>query len=110
MFELNRRRGRPARCAAIAAGRWSWAALAFACVGLGVMSGCGPERESLTAAQDPARPYGPVVFLFDTVRADRSSSYGHVRETTPVIDALAAAGVRFEQAASYSSWTLLSSC
>jgi sulfopropanediol 3-dehydrogenase len=42
----------------------------------------------------------PDVLLvsLDTLRADRLSSYGHTRDTTPNLDALAARGVRFADA------------
>jgi len=43
--------------------------------------------------------------LIDTLRADRLSTYGYSRETSPNIDALAATGVRFAQNLSQSSWT-----
>lgn len=43
--------------------------------------------------------------LIDTLRADRLSAYGHSRETSPVIDHLAASGVRFAHVQSQSSWT-----
>ncbi len=43
--------------------------------------------------------------LIDTLRADRLSSYGYERETSPNIDALAATGIRFAQQMSQSSWT-----
>jgi len=78
---------------------------------LGVAVGCGhgedeadPSRTSFAVA--PGRPFGAVVFLLDTVRADRISSYGYERATTPAIDALAREGVLFRQVVSYSSWTL----
>lgn len=40
-----------------------------------------------------------VLIAVDTLRADRLSSYGHSAPTSPNIDALAADGVRFDQAA-----------
>ncbi len=43
--------------------------------------------------------------LIDTLRADRLSSYGYERETSPTIDGLAATGIRFAQQMSQSSWT-----
>lgn len=64
-----------------------------------LVPGCS-ERAS------PARPHGVVLFLLDTVRPDRMSCYGHERATTPHIDALAERGARFEQAVSFSPWTL----
>ena len=48
-----------------------------------------------------AIPAGSNILLvtIDTLRADHLSSYGYGRETSPVIDRLAAEGVRFDQAA-----------
>ena len=43
--------------------------------------------------------------LVDTLRADRLHAYGYARETSPVLDALAADGIRFAQHMSQSSWT-----
>jgi arylsulfatase A-like enzyme len=43
--------------------------------------------------------------LIDTLRADRLSSYGYGRETSPAIDGLASTGIRFAQQMSQSSWT-----
>ena len=56
----------------------------------------------------PRRPEDPpnVVFIgIDTLRADRLSSYGHDRPTTPHLDRLAAEGIRFDQAISAANWT-----
>lgn len=47
-----------------------------------------------------------LLISIDTLRADHLSSYGYARATSPQLDALAAAGVRFEHAYSSSSWTL----
>ena len=49
---------------------------------------------------------GVVVVLLDTVRADHLGCYGYERATSPALDALAADGVRFAQAASSAPWTL----
>ncbi len=46
-----------------------------------------------------------LFILIDTLRADRLSSYGYPRETSPTLDALAADGIRFAQQMSQSSWT-----
>jgi arylsulfatase A-like enzyme len=46
-----------------------------------------------------------VLILVDTLRRDSLSCYGGTRPT-PALDALAAEGVRFEQAISSSGWTL----
>ena len=53
----------------------------------------------------PAPP-NVVLAVLDTVRADHLSCYGYPRPTTPTIDALAAAGDRYDLARSTSSWTL----
>jgi arylsulfatase A-like enzyme len=47
-----------------------------------------------------------LVIILDTLRADRLSSYGYQRSTTPNIDRLAQRGVLFENAFANSSWTL----
>jgi arylsulfatase A-like enzyme len=46
------------------------------------------------------------VFMLDTVRRDAFGCYGHPGAPTPIIDALAVEGVRFDQAVSTSGWTL----
>jgi arylsulfatase A-like enzyme len=46
-----------------------------------------------------------LFILIDTLRADRLSSYGYDRPTSPEIDALAADGIRFARQMSQSSWT-----
>jgi arylsulfatase A-like enzyme len=43
--------------------------------------------------------------LIDTLRADRLSSYGYARQTSPNLDRLAATGIRFARQMSQSSWT-----
>lgn len=53
-------------------------------------------------------PPNVVIVSLDAVRADHLSCYGHTRETTPVIDALAREGVRFERALSPSNWSMTS--
>ena len=47
-----------------------------------------------------------VVLCIDTLRADRMSTYGHDRPTTPRIDQLASEGARFELTMSQSNWTV----
>jgi arylsulfatase A-like enzyme len=53
------------------------------------------------------KPSDPLVILIavDTLRADRLSSYGYARPTSPALDRLAAEGVRFDQARSNCNWT-----
>jgi arylsulfatase A-like enzyme len=46
-----------------------------------------------------------VFILIDTLRADRLSSYGYTRPTSPILDEIAAHGILFEDMVSQSSWT-----
>ena len=46
-----------------------------------------------------------VLVVMDTLRADRTSTYGYARPTTPALDRLAARGLVYENAYSTSSWT-----
>jgi arylsulfatase A-like enzyme len=68
-----------------------------------------PTRPSGTAddiAKLQKRDDTSVVFiLIDTLRADRLSSYGYHRPTSPMIDSLASTGIRFAHVESQSSWT-----
>ncbi|MEB2284482.1 MAG: hypothetical protein B6D46_03050 [Polyangiaceae bacterium UTPRO1] len=61
-----------------------------------------------TEARPAAPPGAPNVLLvsIDTLRPDHLGSYGYGRDTTPTIDALAAAGARFTTVISPTSWTL----
>jgi arylsulfatase A-like enzyme len=57
------------------------------------------------ACADP-RPPSVVLFVIDTLRADRVGAYGYRLPTTPQIDALARESVLFEQAYAPAPWTL----
>jgi len=61
-----------------------------------LLAACGREP--------PPRP-DVVIWLVDTLRADHLGCYGHARDTSPRLDALARAGVLFEQAHAPSNWT-----
>ncbi|MBL8897982.1 MAG: sulfatase [Planctomycetes bacterium] len=68
-----------------------------------------PAEEAATSSAE-ARPRGAarphvVVFVLDTLRADRLGCYGFERETSPALDRLANDGVLFEQVLSPCSWT-----
>ncbi|MXX61792.1 MAG: sulfatase [Holophagales bacterium] len=52
-----------------------------------------------------AKPPHVLIFLVDTLRADRLGCYGYDRPTSPNIDRFAAGAVRFEHAVAQSSWT-----
>ena len=56
------------------------------------------------AAYGKAR--GAILISIDTLRRDHVGAYGYQRPTTPVLDALGAAGIVAEDAVSVSSWTL----
>jgi len=47
-----------------------------------------------------------LLLILDTVRAQSTSVHGYSRRTTPVLDALADSGVRFDRAFSTAPWTL----
>ncbi len=71
-------------------------------IGAALALACG------AAERAPAPP--PATNLLwvslDTLRADRLGCYGYERATTPTLDALAARGVRFEDACATSPWTM----
>jgi arylsulfatase A-like enzyme len=52
-----------------------------------------------------SEPLNVILIAVDTLRADRLSSYGYDKPTTPNIDALAGDGVRFEHVVSNANWT-----
>jgi arylsulfatase A-like enzyme len=55
----------------------------------------------------PTQKTPVIVYLVDTLRADRLGTYGYVaRPTSPVIDALAAEGVVFDNAYAPAPWTV----
>jgi hypothetical protein len=64
-----------------------WTAIALA----GLVCGCSRTPET-------PRPRNLLLITIDTLRADRVGAYGYARARTPRLDALAAAGVRFERA------------
>lgn len=73
------------------------------------------SRPTSKPASRPAAHAAPgapnvVIFLIDTLRADRIGAYGYDRPASPTIDALAKDGVLFEQAYSVAPWTLPSVC
>jgi arylsulfatase A-like enzyme len=61
----------------------------------------------VTAGIPPALRDRPNVILIglDALRADRLGCYGHAGDQSPCLDALAADGVRYDQAITQSSWT-----
>ncbi len=58
------------------------------------------------ACSEPAPPAPNLVLItLDTLRADRLGSYGHAPARTPVLDGIAAGGVRFQDAVSQATTT-----
>ena len=83
----------------------------FACSG----GPSAPEPEPEPAPQAEPQPAPPpaaderpnvLIIVWDTVRADRMSLYGHHRKTTPQLDAWAAEATVYEQATAPGMWTL----
>ena len=67
-------------------------------IALGLLAGCSR----------PAPPPNVLLITFDTTRADRLGCYGYSGARTPVLDALARSGVRFEHAYAQAPLTLAS--
>lgn len=96
--------------------RWPWATAAALIALLFVLSllrfGDGDPRPQ-GSAEDIARlsqrdDLNVLFVLIDTLRAHHLGSYGYHRDTSPVLDSLAARGVRFASQLSQSSWTKVS--
>jgi len=64
-------------------------------LGVGGLAGCGSQH-----------PPHVVLFVIDTLRADRLGTYGYDRPTSPVIDALAEQTALYERAYAPAPWTL----
>lgn len=77
--------------------RWCRPAPLVAGVLLLILGGCS----------SPAGPPPPdvLVLVVDCLRADHLGAYGYERDTSPVMDGLAADGVRFDRAVAQSNWT-----
>ena len=68
----------------------------------------GSNAEPTDAPADAASSQPPpdiLIYLIDTLRADRLGTYGYERPTTPRIDAFAESAVVFTHAQAQSSWT-----
>lgn len=70
-----------------------------------VLAGVDEGAPPALAGARLERPPSIVVFLTDTLRADRLSTYGFEKPTSPNLDALAREAIRFDDAWAQSSWT-----
>lgn len=84
-------------------------ALILICATLGALGGCNrpPAKPAIPVVLPAGAAKPNVIFIMvDTLRADRLGVYGNRGGLTPTMDALAAAGVRFERCQSVAPWTL----
>ena len=63
------------------------------------LAGCGADAEGTPTG------HNLLLVVVDSLRADRLGLYGHGRDTSPRLDALAAGGVRFDRAYVTAPWT-----
>ena len=71
----------------------------LAALALALLAACG-------RAAAPTKPRNAILISIDTLRPDHLGCYGYPRDTSPTLDALAAAGVRFEDVTAAAPWTL----
>ena len=64
----------------------------FAATSFAALCGCGDSQS------EPLIEGDVLLIVIDTLRADILSSYGYPKPTSPVLDALAADGIRFDEA------------
>lgn len=67
---------------------------------------CTPSTENATPSAASTNGPSVLLFLVDTLRADRVGTYGYDGPTTPTIDRLAREGIVFEDAYTPGPWTL----
>src|SRR5436305_8297389 len=83
------------------------AVLALGCAALVVLAGFGLMRAGVIGrVRSSEHPLSVLLISIDTLRADRLGSYGYKSAETPAMDALAARGLRFDQAATVTPLTL----
>src|SRR5438874_2438197 len=75
-------------------------------IGLILATACARAPEPAAVSREPTRSV--LLITIDTLRADRVGAYGYAAARTPVFDALAARGARFEHAYSAAPITLTS--
>jgi len=104
---LARGQTKPLTAALSLAGRGA-GLLAIACVFAWTLRAGIPDARipDLLARTRPARGPNLLLVVLDTVRADRLSSYGYARPTTPELDAFARDATRYSSFWSTAPWTL----
>jgi arylsulfatase A-like enzyme len=102
---VNRRRHAFLRFARLTTPLLAAAVLALALATSGARA-WSEHRAVAALAPPPSGAPNVLLIVWDTVRAQNLSLYGHVRHTTPNLQQLAARGVWFRHAFSTSSWTL----
>jgi arylsulfatase A-like enzyme len=95
--------------------RWPWFALAALAIAVYLATLVeirigDADRRPVGSVEDIERlseraDLNVLFVLVDTLRADRLSSYGYARPTSPTLDLLAQRGVRFAHQLAQSSWT-----
>jgi choline-sulfatase len=80
--------------------------IAFLAATLTILAACG--RQAGTTVQPASSARNLVIVTIDTLRADRVGAYGYQPARTPVLDAIARAGVRFEHSYAPAPITLTS--
>lgn len=80
--------------------------LAFAVLVSAALAGIAYWQQDRLAELIRTRTPNVLLISIDTLRADRLGSYGHAAARTPVLDALAARGLRFAQATTVAPLTL----
>jgi arylsulfatase A-like enzyme len=94
-----RRNGAPKQC------RWIRLLVVLAVVGV-VAGAFAWVLDWPAPSESTSRPRVIVLISLDTLRPDHLGAYGHIRDTSPVLDAFADRGVVFEDASSTAPWTL----
>lgn len=84
------------------------ASVSAGCRPQGNVASTSPAASASASRNAPtiARDVPVVIYLIDTLRADRVGAYGNKAGLTPTLDDLALRGVVFEQASACGPWTL----